>query len=193
MVTMTVEDVIGIYTITDLEQAREHERHTSVRWELLEGELVVTPSPRPVHQRGVTRLILHLDPVLPPGLEVMASPLDIQVSSRTVLQPDVVILRHEQIGHDGVNGVPVLVVEVLSPSTRRRDLVHKRGVLERAGCPHYWVLDPDGMSLWVWRLVEGAYVLEHHVTGAEEVRLTVPVEVTLRVSDLLGPPADPRR
>lgn len=187
MVTMTVEDVIGIYTITDLEQARERERHASVRWELLEGELVVTPSPRPVHQRGVTRLVLHLDPGLPQGLEVMTSPLDIQVSSRTVLQPDVVILRQEQIGHDGINGVPVLAVEVLSPSTRRRDLVQKREVLERAGCPHYWVLDPDEMSLWVWRLVKGTYVLEHHVTGDEEVRLTVPVEVTLCVSDLLGP------
>lgn len=183
MMTMTVEDAIGIYTVAELEQERERDERS--RWELLGGELVMTPAPSTVHQRLSFRLAVSLDAAAGNDLEVFPAPYDVHLSEHTVLQPDVVLAAADQIMDDGIHGAPVLAVEVLSPSTRRRDLVQKREILERAGCPHYWVLDPDKMSLWVWRLVKGTYVLEHHVTGDEEVRLTVPVEVTLCVNDLL--------
>ncbi|USQ80402.1 Uma2 family endonuclease [Ornithinimicrobium faecis] len=93
----------------------------------------------------------------------------------------------EQIRDEGVVGAPVLAVEILSPSTRRRDLVTKREILQRHGCAHYWVLDPDEVSLRAWRLVDGRYQLHVQAAGDQEVRLFEPAKLTLRVADLLPP------
>lgn len=185
MVGMTVEDVIGIYTVADLE--RERERDERLRWELLEGELVMTPSPRTVHQRVAFRLAVLLDGAVGEGVEVLPAPIDVHLSARTVLQPDVVVVRTDQLVDEGVTGAPVLAVEVLSPSTRRRDLQAKPELLERSGCAHYWVVDPDEVSLRAWSLTEGRYVLRVHAVGDDEVRLTDPAALAFRVSDLLAP------
>ena len=185
--SMTVEDAIGIYRIVDLEREREGDERS--RWELLDGELVMTPAPRPLHQQMALRLAVRLLHVVNERTDVLHAPVDVHISQSTVLQPDVVVAALSQIRNDGIHGAPVLAVEVLSPSTRRRDLVQKRDVLQRAGCPHYWVLDPDELRLWVWRLVDEVYVLEHQVSGKEEIRLTAPVELALRVTDLLPPAA----
>lgn len=184
MVGMAVEQ-IGIYTVADLE--RERGRDDLLRWELLDGELVMTPSPRPVHQDMAGRLYLRLMAAVGERHTVLMAPVDVLLTDRTVLQPDIVMARHEQVRDDGIHGAPVLAVEVLSPSTRRQDLVTKRDILQRAGCPHYWVLDPDEVSLRVFDLVEGAYVLRTRVAGAQQVHLTAPVRVDLAVSDLLPP------
>lgn len=184
MVGMTVEQ-IGIYTVADLE--RERDRDDRLRWELLDGELVMTPSPRPVHQQVAFRIAQRLDAAATDDVVVLMAPLDVHLSGRTVLQPDVVVADHGQVRDDGIVDAPVLAVEVLSPSTRRRDLVTKREILQEAGCPHYWVLDPDEASLRAWRLVDGAYVLHTHAVGEQEVRLTEPVELAFRVVDLLPP------
>lgn len=182
MVGMTVEE-IGIYTIADLE--RERELDARLRWELLDGELVMTPAPRFVHQDMLGHLYIRVMEVVPSSLVVAMAPLDVSLSDRTVLQPDLVLARRQQAGDTGIEGVPVLAVEVLSPSTRRRDLDDKRGILERAGCPHYWVLDPDEVSLRAWHLVDGRYELHARAVGEMEVNLTDPVELTFRMVDLL--------
>lgn len=182
---MTVEE-IGIYTIADLE--RERGLDDRLRWELLEGELVMTPSPRSIHQQLSLRLAVRLlDSVDHAALDVMTAPIDVQLSDRTVLQPDLVVATLEQIRDEGVVGAPVLAVEILSPSTRRRDLVTKLDILQRSGCPHYWVLDPDDVSLRVWRLVDGRYALHAHARRDQQVSLTEPAELTFRVADLLPP------
>lgn len=180
---MTVEE-IGIYTVADLE--RERGLDDRLRWELLESELAMTPAPRVVHQQLVLRLAVRLLTAIDhDALDVNPAPIDVRLSDRTMLQPDLVVAALEQIHDEGIVGAPVLAVEVLSPSTRRRDLVTKLEILQHAGCPHYWVLDPDEMSLRAWRLVEGRYVLHTHAAGDQEVRLSEPAEVSCRVTDLL--------
>ncbi len=183
MVDMTVEE-IGIYTVADLE--RERELDPRLRWELLDGELVMTPAPRFVHQDMVGHLYIRLMQAVPEDLVVAMAPLDVRLSDRTVLQPDLVLARREQAGDLAIEGVPLLAVEVLSPSTRRRDLEDKPDTLERAGCPHYWVLDPEELSLRAWHLVDGRYVMRTHAAGQQEVRFTEPVELTFRVAELLS-------
>lgn len=183
MVRMTVEEM-GIYTVADLE--RERDLDPRLRWELLEGELVMTPAPRFVHQDMLGRLYVRVLDAAPSPLVVALAPLDVRLSDRTVLQPDLVVARREQAGDHGIEGVPLLVVEVLSPSTRRRDLVDKRRILERAGCAHYWVLDPDEASLRAWSLVEGRYELSCEGVDQQEVTFTEPVALSFRVGDLLG-------
>jgi Uma2 family endonuclease len=80
---------------------------------------------------------------------------------------------------------PLLAVEVHSPSTRRIDLMLKWSRLEAAGCPSYWVVDPDTPSLIVWEMRDGAYAQVAKVTGTESARLTNPYDVTVVPADLI--------
>ena len=182
MVTMTVEQ-IGIYTIADLE--RERGRDDGLRWELLDGELVMTPSPRTVHQAITFRLSVLLAPTMPAGTQFFTAPLDVRLDERNVLQPDLVLVAEEAIEDEFVSGAPILAVEVLSPSTRRRDLVTKLEILARGGCAHYWVIDPADASVRIWELVRGAYRGIVHAHGDEPVTVTEPVSVTFTVNDLI--------
>lgn len=187
MVSMTVERV-AIGTIEELE--RERSLRPDLRWELLDGELVVTPSPRPLHQDMAGRLYIRLMAAAPESLAVYMAPLDVHLSDTAVLQPDLVVVSRSQVTDEGIDGVPLLAVEVLSPSTRRPDLITKLELLGQAGCPHYWVVDPDSRSVRLWRLVEGRYELQARVAGDDEVQVTEPVELSFRVHDLLPPSVD---
>lgn len=182
MGTMAVEP-IGIYTIADLEQARE--RDDGLRWELLDGELVMTPSPRPVHQDIAFRLGVIIDRVLPAGAHLFLAPLDVRLDERNVLQPDLMLVAEDIIGDEFVSGPPILAIEILSPSTRRRDLITKLDILERAGCAHYWVIDPADASVRIWVLVRGGYRLAAHATGDEPVTVSQPIGLTFTVNELI--------
>jgi Uma2 family endonuclease len=133
----------------------------STRYEVIEGEVCMTPSPTARHQRIVAKLISLLN-VFAESRDlgqVFAGPLDVLFAEGEYLEPDVVFVRTEHVdlvSDRGVEGPPDLVVEVVSPSTAARD----RGVkLERYrlyGVPEYWVVDPDERTLEVWKLAEGA-------------------------------------
>jgi Uma2 family endonuclease len=116
------------------------------RYELVDGELLVSPGPRPDHQRVVMELLRLLDPyVAHSGVgELFTSPADIRLTPRDLLQPDVFVLPR---GMDAgakewreVTGL-LLAVEVLSPSTQRHDRVTKRAYLARHGVPDFWIAD----------------------------------------------------
>jgi len=133
----------------------------STRYEVIDGELVVTPAPTPRHQRIVVRLVsqLHVFTTAQGLGEVFPAPLDVLFAEGDYLEPDIVFVRSDRstlISDRGVEGPPDLVVEILSPSTAARD----RGVkLERYrlyGVPEYWVVDPDQRSIEVWDLAAGA-------------------------------------
>lgn len=149
------------------------------RHEIIDGVLIVTPSPVTVHQRCVVRLLAVLFPACPEGLEVLVAPFDVRLADDTVIQPDVLVCRRADLTDSNLPVAPVLAVEVLSPSTRLIDLNLKRSRLERAGCRSYWVVDPEVPSLTAWDLVEGAYVEVGRVEGGEvfEPALPYPVRV----------------
>ncbi len=83
-------------------------------------------------------------------------------------------------------GLQVLAIEVLSPSTRLYDINHKRARLERAGCPDYWVVDPDVPSVTAWTLVDGAYHQVAHAEADHAFEATTPFPITLKPVDLIG-------
>ncbi len=149
------------------------------RYELLDGALLVTPAPNVSHQRFVTRLLVLLDGARQQGLEVFVAPTDVRLSSITVLEPDVLVVRTADLTPARVEGPPLLVVEVLSPSTRRIDLGSKRLAYEAAGVPAYWLVDPDVPSLTVLELDAGAYVERATVAGDEPFHATFPFDVTV--------------
>ena len=103
------------------------------RYELVDGMPLVSPSPRRLHQRAVTRLALLLGDACPRGLELLLAPFDVVLADDTVLQPDLVVAACSDLDPDPVPLIPELVVEVLlSPSTRRVDHPYPLTVVPRA-------------------------------------------------------------
>ena len=168
----------------DLEALRETLPDDGHRYELIDGVLIVTPSPVPAHQRAVVRLIVLLTRRCPPGQEVFVAPLDVDLAEDTVLEPDVLVVAKEQIGEHHIAGPPLLAIEVLSPSTRRIDLLLKRSRLESAGCPSYWVIDPDQVSVQGWELIDGKYVDAGSAQGDELIEFGQPFPISFRPQKL---------
>ena len=111
------------------------------RYELLDGTLLMSPSPRPIHQRVVARLLAVLADHCPRELEVLPAPVDVLLSEDTVLIPDSVVGRWGDFTERGLTGPPVLAIEVISRSSRLIDTKLKPAKLADAGCPHYWVVE----------------------------------------------------
>lgn len=155
------------------------------RYELIDGTLIVTPSPAVPHQRIVGNLYFMLRAGVADHLEVMLAPLDITVSDITVLQPDLLVAGRETLTGRKMVGLPVLAVEVLSPSTRLIDLNLKKAAFERAGVESYWVVDPDRPSITAWQLAGGVYVEVATAEGGETLRVDAPFRIELTASDLL--------
>jgi Uma2 family endonuclease len=119
------------------------------RHELIDGEHYVSPSPNRRHQRLVQRLSLALGNYFvahPDAGEVFFAPFDVVLSNYDVVEPDVLVITADQQDistEQHVRGAPALVVEVLSPSTRRVDERTKHRLFERTGVREYWVVDPE--------------------------------------------------
>lgn len=125
------------------------------RYELFDGELLVTPAPIPRHQLAVQFLYDAIAPyVKQNGLGlVLQSPADLDLGGEQLCQPDLFVLPHyppDRLSWQGTP-LPILVVEVLSPSTARGDRIIKRRVFQRAGIPEYWIADADARTIERWR------------------------------------------
>lgn len=118
--------------------------------QLVEGFLVREPSPTYGHQRIEQRILVHLVALVGPD-RALSSPADVGIDDHNVFQPDVVVLR--EIPPDDVHdvGIPLLAVEVLSPSTRRRDRDVKTRHLLEAGVEEVWLVDPELGTIEVHR------------------------------------------
>jgi Uma2 family endonuclease len=117
-----------------------------VLYELLDGLIAVRSSPTEPHQAVALKLAVRLEVYVEengPGI-VRMGPLDVMLDEYNVTLPDLLFLRTERaglLGETGCFGPPDLVVEALSPTSVKRDLVDKLGIYERGGVDHYWVID----------------------------------------------------
>lgn len=118
--------------------------------QLIDGMLVKEPSPTPWHQRLVTRLPGLLGRALDPE-RVLVSPIDFFIDDTNILQPDVLVVREGEIPgpEDHEISVPLIVFEVLSPSTAERDRVTKAGKYLAAGVLEVWLIDPETETIEV--------------------------------------------
>ena len=125
------------------------------RYELVDRELLVTPSPVSRHQMAVAKLLIALSLYLEQQQvgEVLTSPCDIELEEESLLQPDLFVLPSAEWRRLG-GGLPVreliLAIEVLSPSSSRHDRVRKRPVYQR-NVPEYWIVDLDARLIERWR------------------------------------------
>jgi Uma2 family endonuclease len=133
----------------------------ATRYEVIDSELAVTPSPSSAHQRVVGNLVVMLGLfVREHGLgEVLPGPIDVLFGEGDYVQPDLVFVRADRahlVSLRGIEGPPDLVVEILSPSTAHRDRGIKLERYRHFGVPECWVVDAEARAVERWRLGEGA-------------------------------------
>ncbi len=146
------------------------------RYEIHDGELSVTPAPSPRHQRISGNLFTILcQHVMTNGLgEVYYAPLDVILSESSIVQPDLIYLdrgRLAAVSGREIEGVPTLVVEVLSPSTTLSDRSTKWQLYARHGVPFYWLVDPEGRAIEALVLGPEGYSLAIRASGSEPLSL----------------------
>jgi Uma2 family endonuclease len=126
------------------------------RYEAIDGELYVTPTPSRRHQRASLNLARALCSILEdPGHGwIYLAPTGVELPDTDEgVQPDIVFVSKARAGilvKEGIRGAPDLVVEILSPSTADRDRTIKKKLYQRHGVAQYWVVDPDAQSVEVW-------------------------------------------
>ena len=167
------------FTVAELDRMPDDGR----RYELLDGVLVVSPRPTTIHQVVAGRLYGVLSGACPEDLCVVPEPA-VELGPQTEFDPDLVVVRLDQVGGAKFIEPPLLVVEIRSPSTALIDLSRKKAAYERFGVPSYWIVNPDlpQPELTVFELRDGRYALAANASGP----LTVgrPFTVSIAPADL---------
>ncbi len=151
------------FTVAELDRMPDDGR----RYELLDGALVVSPRPTTIHQVVAGRLYGVLSNACPEDLCVVPEPA-VMLGPQIEFDPDLVVVRMDQIGGAKFSEPPLLVVEIRSPSTALIDLNRKKAAYERFGVPSYWIVDPDPPQpgLTVFELRDGRYSLAVETSGS---------------------------
>jgi len=159
------------------------------RYEVLDGELSVTPAPRISHQRVSNRLHRFLDNhVVANQLgEILTAPTDLILAPTTVVQPDLIFISNDRrhiVTERAIEGPPNLVIEILSPTTGNIDRVTKAQLYARYEVPHYWLIDPDQQALEAYELTRDHYNLVASARNAEVFTSSLFPGFSIRLADL---------
>jgi Uma2 family endonuclease len=166
------------------------------RHEIIDGEHYVTPSPIPRHQALLGRLYFEVEHHIRqhPGIgRVFLSPLDVVFTKWDVVEPDLLFVAHTQadiVTDKNIQGAPALVVEILSPATRRKDEQVKLRLFERGGVGEYWILDPDRNLVKVFsRQPDGSFPLTAELSRERLDVLKTPLipDLAISVFELFAP------
>ena len=156
--------------------------YNDVRHELIGGEHFVTAHPVTRHQLLVGRLWYEIEAHLrgnPNIGRVFGVPLDVVFSDHDVVAPDLILIadaQNEILTAKNVHGAPTLVVEVLSPSTRKRDVGIKRDLFDRGGVREYWIVDGILNRIQVYRrILGGALTMAEQLEASTGDVLTTPI------------------
>lgn len=157
----------------------------NLRHELIDGQFVMTPAPGFGHQQVVGAIYRLLwDATRGTEMLVLTAPFDV-VLGPNVVEPDVLVARCSDFTERDLPVAPVLVVEVLSPSTTRIDGGRKRDLYAESGVAHYWMIDPDEPAVTILTLVDGGYVEAARATADAQVTINKPVALRFTPAELL--------
>lgn len=168
------------YTYDDYLSGPEGER-----WELIDGvPYDMTPSPSADHQRILRDLSTHFSVYLKDrSCEAFFAPFDVRLPQGdekdedvpTLVQPDlIVVCDKSKLDEKGCRGAPDLIVEVLSPSTARKDMKEKRDLYERSGVREYWLVHPGDRTISVFLLsVDGIYGKPEVYGDKDEIKVFI--------------------
>jgi Uma2 family endonuclease len=172
------------FTYEDYKNLPESE---TKRYELLEGELVMVPSPTEPHQRASANLEFSLMQfVRKRDLgAVYHAPIDVVLSQEDVVQPDIIFISKERakiIREKCIKGAPDLVIEIISPSTSGRDRTLKQTLYARCGVKESWIVNPKKETVEVYTLEKTGFRLVKKYTSPEILHspLLIGLEVPLK-------------
>jgi len=171
----------GAFTPADLELTPDD----GMRYELIDGQLLVTPTPPTIHQASLVELATLMLPACPEHLKVFVGPLEFRASPRRAVLPDLLVVRRDDVGVRWIEEPLVLAVEILAPTTRLVDQLVKRRVYEEAGVDAYWMFDPDQAVLTVLELEDGRYQERAVVQGDEVFEARRPFSVRVVPGELI--------
>ncbi len=134
------------------------------RYELIEGELLRTPSPITNHQRISRRLEFILEKFITGNNlgELFDAPYDVYFDNENVVQPDLLFISKDRlhiIGEKNVHGAPDLVIEIISENSAYRDMVQKKKLYAKFGVKEYWVVIPEGEEIEIYTLKDNTFQL----------------------------------
>jgi len=154
-------------TYKDYEQLPE-----GAPYQLIGGELVMTPSPVPYHQIISSRIGFELGKFIENKKQgtMLYAPMDVFFSETETYQPDIIFISKERsqiIGEKKIEAAPDLVIEILSPTTAYYDLKHKKRVYETSGVKEYWIVDPMEKTIEVYENVKGEFKVFSQAQGKD--------------------------
>lgn len=134
------------------------------RYELIEGELLMTPSPVTNHQRISRRLEFILEKFITENNrgELFYAPYDVYFDNENVVQPDILFVSKDRlniIGEKNVHGAPDLVIEIISEHSAYRDMVQKKKLYAKFGVKEYWIVIPEGEEIEIYTLKDNTFQL----------------------------------
>ncbi|MBI5193298.1 MAG: Uma2 family endonuclease [Nitrospirae bacterium] len=135
-----------------------------VRYELIEGELLMTPAPVPRHQRISINIAFNLEGFVTDNDlgEVYCAPCDVYFDDENVVQPDILFIAKDRlniIGEKNIQEAPDLVIEILSESTASRDLIQKKMLYAKFGVKEFWIVSPGEKTIDIHILKDKNYEL----------------------------------
>ncbi|MHB8647877.1 MAG: Uma2 family endonuclease [Thermomicrobiales bacterium] len=148
------------------------------RYQVIEGELFVSPAPRTTHQDIIVHLMVLLQThVKAHNLgKVYVAPTDVLLGPTTVVQPDILFIRRENMGiitELNIQGPPDLCIEVLSPGTESVDRERKMAAYARYGVQEYWIINPMRQLVSIYGRDGDMFALTMEATGDESVTSNV--------------------
>ncbi len=134
------------------------------RYELIEGDLLMTPSPVPGHQRISRKIGFILDEFVTQSNlgEIFYAPCDVYLDDENVIQPDILFISHDRlviIGEKNIQGAPDLAIEIISENSAYRDMVQKKRLYARFGVREYWIVIPDCEAIEIYTLKDNTLQL----------------------------------
>lgn len=156
------------------------------RYEVMNGVVIMAPSPTGPHQATLARFIYYLLPLVEfAGIgKVLAAPFDVVLTPGRVVQPDLLVVLQSHLNQltlTHMQGGPDVVVEIASPSTAAYDRLSKYDAYEQAGVSEYWLVNPNEKSIELMVLKEGKYRSEGIFKGKD----TVPSQVVPAIAAVL--------
>ncbi len=161
--------------------------NNGLRYEVMDGVLLMAPSPNSAHQSVIMRLAaFFFQYVDSAGIgRAFVAPFDVELASNRVVQPDALVLLNKSLGKlttSHIVGAPDLVVEVISPGTAVYDRLNKFDAYARAGVEEYWLVDPEVHSIEVLALQNRTYYSKGILRGSDTISSqVVPAIIAIRV------------
>jgi Uma2 family endonuclease len=162
------------------------------RYEIIDGKLFMSPAPNTNHQRNSRDLQFSIYLLLKNTQigEIFAAPYDVHFDRNNIVQPDLVVVgkdKSSQISARGFEGAPDIVVEILSPSTKPKDLKYKYEMYQKFKVPEYWIVDPYDKSVEIFVLDEkGAYQIFDYQSKAGIIKSWFLKGYELEISEIFN-------